>query len=72
MEGSLDSLPQLYHLRLLHFAGFNFKAQQGAHVMEPVFPSGSGIHVNHAMGIIVFHHADMRVSADEDSGWIGF
>ena len=61
----LSSLTQLNHLRFLHFPRLDFKAQDGAHVVETVLTGGAGVHVNHAEGVVKFHHADVRVAANE-------
>ena len=40
--------------------------------MKSVLACSAGVHVNHAMGVIILHHADVRVAADEKTGGVGF
>lgn len=41
-------------------------------MMEALLAGGAGVHMNHAVGFVVFHHADVRVAANEKTGGVGF
>ena len=69
---NLPAFPQFNSLEVFYFACLQGKTQKGFHEMKPMVAGSAWVEVEHVIKRrIAFHPQDVRMTTDEDVGWLG-